>query len=171
MPLCFHILMISHTYYRKYVKQVHCHTTPYTYYGKVGGDFYFHSWILANKWYHIYTMQQKKVKKAAVCLCILNLYISQNTFLFKTYLCNNVMEFYYFRLDCCAGYMYEKNESRCVSKYMHEHAMLFTNALNVMLAWRTMSWGSKYKWKNIMERSIVSSYCIYVIFLKRLGGI
>lgn len=96
MPLCFHILMISHTYYRKYVKQVHCHTTPYTYYGKVGGDFYFHSWILANKWYHIYTMQQKKVKKAAVCLCILNLYISQNTFLFKTYLCNNVMEFYYF---------------------------------------------------------------------------
>lgn len=84
MPLCFHILMISHTYYRIYVKQVHCHTTPYTYYGKVGGDFYFHSWILANKWYHIYTMRQKKVKKKLQCVFMYFKVIYQS-FVFKTY--------------------------------------------------------------------------------------
>lgn len=29
--------------------------------------------------------------------------------------------------------MYEKTESRCISKYIHKHAIHFTNALNVML--------------------------------------
>lgn len=48
-------------------------------------------------------------------------------------------EFFYFRLNCCAGYMYEENESRCISKYIHKHAIHFTNALNVMLASRAMS--------------------------------
>lgn len=39
---------------------------------------------------HLHHATKEGRKSYSVSLCILNLYISQNTFVFKTYLCNNV---------------------------------------------------------------------------------